>query len=149
MIRLAQRPDFSAICDLLEDYFTESTYSQHITQTFDRQRATKILFNVSHMGYIWLYEVDDKIQGMLAAVKEPNIWFPEKISMREMFWYVRPEHRNSIGAAKLYVAYDRQGQKLLNSNSIHGYFMTEMATTQDLNLESRGFRLVERLYLKD
>ena len=149
MIRYAQRTDFSAICDLLEEYFSEGSYGIHINHPFDRQRATKILFNVIHMGYIWIYEVDGKIAGVLAAVKEPNIWFPHKISMREMFWFVKPEHRTSVGAAKLFVAYNRKGQELLNNNSISGYFMTEMSTTSDLNLESRGFRLAERLYIKD
>jgi len=149
MIRQAQRPDFAAICDLLEDYFREGAYGDHIDYGFDRARAAKILFNVTHMGYIWLYEADNKVVGVLAAIREPNIWFPQKISMREMFWYVKPEYRHRVGAAKLFVAYERQAQELLNNNSIDGYFMTEMSTTSNLNLESRGFRLAERLYIKD
>jgi N-acetylglutamate synthase-like GNAT family acetyltransferase len=149
MIRQAQRPDFAAICDLLEDYFKEGTYGQHIDYGFDRARAAKILYNVTHMGYIWLYEADNRIVGALAAVREPNIWFPQKISMSEMFSYVKPEYRHRVGAAKLFVAYERQAQELLNNNSIDGYFMTEMSTTSNLNLESRGFRLAERLYIKD
>ena len=149
MIRQAQRPDFAAICDLLEEYFNEGSYGLHIDYPFDRQRATKILFNVLHMGYIWIYEVEGEIAGVLAAVKEPNIWFPQKISMREMFWFVKPKYRHSVGAAKLFVAYNRKGEELLNNNTINGYFMTEMSTTSDLNLEQRGFRLAERLYIKD
>jgi hypothetical protein len=101
------------------------------------------------MGYIWLYEDNNNIVGALAAIREPNVWFPEKISMREMFWYVKPEYRHTVGAARLFVAYDRMGQELLNSNNIDGYFMSEMSTTSNLNLESRGFRLAERLYIKD
>ncbi len=149
MIRLATRFDFPSICRLLEDYFKEGTYGQHIDYGFDRDRAAKILFTVTHQGYIWLYEVDNQVVGVLAAVREPNIWFPQKISMREMFWYVKPEYRHRVGAAKLFVAYERQAQELLNNNSIDGYFMTEMSTTSNLNLESRGFRLAERLYIKD
>jgi hypothetical protein len=148
-IRLADRTDYIAICDLLEEYFMEGTYGNYIDEPLDRQRAHKILFQLQHQGFIWLYSVDDAIVGMLAAVREPNVWFPKKIALREMFWYVLPEHRHTVGAARLFVAYQRQAEELLNSNSIDAYFMTEMATTAKLNLESRGFRLAERLYVKD
>lgn len=148
-IRLADRTDFQSVCNLLEEYFTESTYGNYIDEPFDRQRATKLLFQIMHMGYIWLYEVENEVVGVLCAVREPNIWFPKKISFREMFWYVLPEHRHTVGAARLFVAYQRQAEELLNNNSIDAYFMTEMATTPSLNLETRGFRLAERLYVKD
>jgi len=38
---------------------------------------------------------------------------------------------------------------LLDNNEIQGYFTTRMTSTVDYDLERRGFRLTEKLYIKD
>jgi hypothetical protein len=87
--------------------------------------------------------------GLLAATREQNIWIPEKVSLREIVWYVREEYRRSIGAGKLFIKFCEQAELLLKQDLIQGYFTTRMTTTEDYDLERRGFRLTEKLYIKD
>jgi hypothetical protein len=62
---------------------------------------------------------------------------------------VRESHRGTTGAGRLFVEFCKTGEDLLNSGEIQGYFTTRMTTTTDYDLERRGFRLTEKLYLKD
>jgi hypothetical protein len=62
---------------------------------------------------------------------------------------VREEYRGTLGAGRLFIKFCEQAEKLLNNNEIQGYFTTRMTTTRDYDLESRGFRLTEKLYIKD
>jgi hypothetical protein len=41
------------------------------------------------------------------------------------------------------------GNTLLEQDKIDGYFTTRMTTTEDIDLERRGFRLTEKTYLKE
>jgi hypothetical protein len=43
----------------------------------------------------------------------------------------------------------RHCDKLLLDKKIDGYFTTRMSTTVDYDLEKRGFKMTEKLYLKD
>lgn len=148
-VRLADRSDFAGIIQLMQGYFLESTYGSHVDLEVDEAHASKIMFAALHAGYIWIATDELQVVGVLAVVREPNIWFPSKMSLRELFWYVAKEYRTSMAPGRLFVAYRTLAQDQLNKGNIQAYFMTEMATTPGLNLESRGFRLAERLYIKD
>mgnify|MGYP000980834536 FL=1 len=88
MIRLATRADLNIVTDLLVEFLLETAYNKH-TDVIDKQHLTKIVFSVLHSGYIWLYYNGEVAVGMLIAVREQNIWMPNKCSLREMVWYVR------------------------------------------------------------
>ncbi len=148
MIRLADRSDLNRVSDLMLEFLGETSYSQH-TEAIDSEHIRKLVFNILQLGYVWLYEADGELVGLLAAVKEANMWMPSKTSLRELVWYVKPTHRSSAGGGRLFVKFNQQGERMLASGEIDGYFTTRMGTTSDYDLESRGFRLVEKLYLKD
>ncbi len=148
MIRLADRSDLNRVSDLMCEFLGETSYSAH-TASIDSEHIRKLVFNILLLGYVWLYEVDGELVGLLAAVKEANMWMPSKTSLRELVWYVKPAHRTSAGAGRLFVKFNQQGERMFAAGEIDGYFTTRMGTTADYDLESRGFRLVEKLYLKD
>jgi hypothetical protein len=74
---------------------------------------------------------------------------PDKVSLRELVWYVKDEYRKTLGAGRLFIKFCEQGDELMESGEIDGYFTTRMRSTEDYDLEKRGFRLMESLYLKD
>jgi len=148
-IRQATRSDFARIIELLDHYFDESAYGLHVSESPDPQHASRILFQVIHQGVIWLAEDDEKLAGILAVVREPNVWFPAKISLREMMWYVHPDYRMGTTSGRLLREYTTWAENELNSGRIEAYFMTTMATTTNIDLKKRGFRLAENLYIKD
>jgi hypothetical protein len=148
MIRLATRSDLNLVTDLIIEFLTDTSYTKH-TEVIDREHIKKLVFSVIHHGYIWVYFNDKIAVGLLVAVKEKNVWTTSKTSLRELVWYVRQEYRGTVGAGRLFIEFCQQGDKLLNNGSIQGYFTTRMTSTTDYDLESRGFRLTEKLYLKD
>jgi hypothetical protein len=136
------------VTDLLVEFLQSTSYNKH-TDKIDIAHIKKLVFSVLQHGYIWLYFNGEVAIGLLVAVKEQNIWMPTKTSLRELVWYVRQEYRGTVGAGRLFIEFCQQAEKLLNNGSIQGYFTTRMTTTEDYDLESRGFRLTEKLYLKD
>lgn len=148
MIRTATQSDISRIYALITEFLENTAYTEHSGQP-DEQHLKKLVYASLHMGKIWLYEEENQPQGLLIAIKEQNLWMPDKTSLRELVWYVRPEYRHKPSAAKLFLEFCREGEKMLNNKEINGYFTTRMSTTTDYDLTKRGFREVERLFLKD
>jgi hypothetical protein len=148
MIRLATASDISGIYDLISEFLQNTAYTEHSTE-LNEQHLKKLVYASLHLGKIWLYEEDSQAQGLLIAIKEQNLWMPDKHSLRELVWYVRPQYRHKPSAARLFVEFCREGEKMLNNKEINGYFTTRMSTTTDYDLTKRGFREVERLFLKD
>lgn len=149
MIRLADRGDLNRVADIIVEFLADTSYTEHTEGNVNIQYIRRLVFNILTVGYVWLWEQDDEVLGLLAAVKEPNVWIPSKTSLRELVWYVRPEHRGSASAGKLFVKFCQTAEALKEAGHIQGYFTTRMGTTADYDLESRGFRLTEKLYLKD
>ena len=148
MIRSATRSDLNTVTLLLMEFLASTSYNKH-TDSVEPEHIRRLAYSVLYSGYIWLYYADDTPVGLLIAVREPNIWIPKKTSLRELVWYVRESHRGTTGAGRLFVEFCKTGEDLLNSGEIQGYFTTRMTTTTDYDLERRGFRLTEKLYLKD
>lgn len=148
MIRLATRSDLNTVTDLLIEFLLQTSYNKH-TADIDVNHLKKIVFTILQHGYVWLYFNEEVAVGLLIAVKEQNIWMPNKTSLREMVWFVREEYRKTLGAGRLFIKFCEQGDKLIAEKKIDGYFTTRMTSTTDYDLESRGFRLTEKLYLKD
>lgn len=148
MIRSATRSDLNTVTMLLMEFLSSTSYNSH-TLAVEPEHIRKLAYSLLYSGYTWLYYQDDTPVGLLIAVKEPNIWIPAKKSLRELVWYVREAYRGTTGAGRLFVEFCKTGDELLNSGEIQGYFTTRMTTTTDYDLERRGFRLTEKLYLKD
>ena len=149
MIRLADRGDLNRVAHILVEFLSTTSYDKHTADNVNIEYIKRLVFNILTVGYVWLWEQDDEILGVLVAIKEPNVWIPSKKSLRELVWYVKPEHRGKSSAGKLFVKFCQTGDALMASGEIQGYFTTRMGTTADYDLESRGFRLTEKLYLKD
>ena len=148
MIRVASRTDLAALTGLVIEFLRDTAYTNHIL-TPDIEHIKRLLYALVQVGTVWIYEVDGKACGLLAAVREPNLWQPNKISMRELVWYVKPEHRGTVSAGKLFFKYTQACEAMMKEGLIDGYFTARMPTTADVDLEARGFRLVEKLYLRD
>jgi hypothetical protein len=137
------------IVGLLKEFLSETSYSQAEAAGNNLEHLCKLAWTFQQYGYIWLAFHKDEPVGLLMSVKEPNMWLPSAKELREVVWYVKPEHRkNSIGG-RLFLAYCKKGEELLKSGEIQGYFTTRMTTTDSIDYESRGFRQTEVTYIKE
>ena len=62
---------------------------------------------------------------------------------------MREEYRRTPAGGRLFIEFCRHGEELLLNKQIDGYFTTRMNSTASYDLEKRGFREVERLFLRD
>lgn len=141
--------DARHVINLMQDFLQETAYSQALDASKDLEHLGKLAFTFMQNGYIWLAFNKDCCVGMLIAVREPNMWSPQNYQLRELIWYVKPEHRKGLIGGKLFAKYCAMGESLLEQGQIDGYFTTKMTTTANLDLERRGFRLKEYTYLKE
>jgi len=149
MIRLATNQDTLIIVDLLKEFLGETSYQQAEAAGKNSEHLCKLVWTFQQYGYIWLAFVDEQPVGVLMSVKEPNMWLPTARELREVVWYVQPQHRRSTIGGKLFLQYCRKGEELLKSGDIQGYFTTRMTTTDSIDYESRGFRQTEVTYIKE
>lgn len=147
-IRRATRTDLEIVSQLVIEFLQSTAYQQHIPE-IDNKHIVKMCYAVLQVGLVWLYEYEGVVVGLLIAVKEQNAWIPTKTSLRELVWYVREEYRKTPSAGKLFIEFCRTAEQMLVNKEIDGYFTTRMATTANYDLTKRGFREVERLFLRD
>jgi hypothetical protein len=134
---------------LLQEFLKETAYEQSIEAAKDIEHLGKLVFTVMNNGFIWISYVDELPVGILIAIKEKNLWAPQYSELRELVWFVLPEHRKSSIGGRLFKTFCDQGDTLLEQSKIDGYFTTRMTTTDSIDLERRGFRLTEKTYLKE
>jgi hypothetical protein len=149
MIRLATNQDTLTVVDLLREFLSETSYEQAEVAGRNRDHLCKLVWTFQQYGYIWLAYIDKQPVGVLMSVQEPNMWLPSAKELREVVWYVKPEHRRSTIGGKLFLTYCQKGEELLQSGEIQGYFTTKMTTTDSIDYESRGFRQTEVTYIKE
>jgi hypothetical protein len=141
--------DARHVITLMSSFLKETSYSQAAEASKDVEHLGKLAFTFLQHGYVWLAFVEEEPVGMLIAVKEPNMWSPKNIQLRELIWYVVPEHRKSTVGGRLFTKYCEVADQLLTQGKIDGYFTTRMTTTDPVGLERRGFKLKEQTYLKE
>jgi hypothetical protein len=149
MIRLADYQDTEIVVELLKKFLQDTSYKQALAASEDREHLCKLTWTIQQHGYIWLAFKEKEPVGILMAVREPNMWLPSARELREVVWYVVPEHRQSTTGGKLFLQYCRKGDELLAQGKIQGYFTTQMTTTAAIDLERRGFRLTEKSFIKE
>jgi hypothetical protein len=133
---------------LLKQFVKETVYRDH-EEYVNEMHLGKMIHMIMNGHYAWLAESNDQAVGILLAVKEPNMWAPGQKQMRELVWYVLPEYRSGSVAGRLFLEYCRVADELLKTGDIQGYFTSVMTSTTDINFESRGFKKMEQIYLKE
>jgi hypothetical protein len=141
--------DLKDTIELLQTFLCDTAYTQALEASQDLEHLGRLAYGILSKGYIWLAYVEDKPVGLLMAIKEPNMWISSRHQLREIVWYVRPEHRMSSIGGRLFAKYCAQGERMLDQGLIDGYFTTRMTTTDGIDYARRGFRLTEQTYLKE
>lgn len=134
---------------LLQEFLNETAYHQAPDVANNVEHLGKLVFTVMNNGYIWIAYSDEKPVGLLMAIRQPNMWLPSFIELRELVWFVNPEHRKTTIGGRLFKTFSNAVDQLLEQGKIHGCFTTRMSTTDEINLERRGFRLTEKTYMKE
>ena len=148
MIRLATKYDIAKITEMMREYANEAP----IKALKDFKNQDPIYFgNLIHelivaKGFVL---VDDELNGMLIAAIVPNVWCPKVLELKELAWWVKPQHRQGTLGGKLWLEFNKLGKELLSSGRINIVCSTVMVNSPVIDYEKRGYKKLETTYFKE
>ena len=148
MIREANKHDLDACVEMMRKYASESPiYKLREAAFHDSQYVRQFLFSlICGRGFIF---IESNYRGILAAIVTPNIWCPGVNEVKELAWWVDPEHRNGTIGGKLFVSYKRRSEDLIKQGRASVMSVSLMSSSPSIDLEGRGFKRIEATYSKE
>lgn len=143
-IRQANKFDLPQLKQMLWNYHDSGSIRG--LSVDDEETGMKILTVILVGGGLALVsEKDNKLTGMLLAVKSPFLWDNKKLIMNEIAYWVEPEHRGSTAGYRLLKEYVEVCGDMKDSGKIHNYTMSQLSG-QNLDYSRFGFRPVEQTW---
>lgn len=140
-IRLANKFDIPQLAEMLRHYRDSGTIKG--LKVENEETGMKILTAIIvGMGVAIVSEKDDKITGMLLAIKTPFMWDNTKLVMSEIAYWVEPEHRGSTAGYRLISKYVEIADELMQKGVIMNYTLSQMAE-QNLDYSRFGLKPIE------
>lgn len=91
--------------------------------------------------------VDDKMRGMLAAIITRNVWCPDVLELRELAWWIEPEHRKGMIGGRLFLEFSKRAKELLAVGRVQCVYASLMVTSDLQSLP--GWTRIDSTFLKD
>jgi N-acetylglutamate synthase-like GNAT family acetyltransferase len=148
MIRQATKYDIYKITEMMREYALEApveTFKDPVNQNAD-YFAQLIYELIAGKGFVL---IDDNLNGMLIAAITPNVWCPKVLELKELAWWVKPEHRKGTLGGKLWLEFNKKGEELLDSGRINIICSTVMVSSPAIDYEKRGYKKLETTYFKE
>jgi N-acetylglutamate synthase-like GNAT family acetyltransferase len=140
-IRLANKFDIPQLAEMLRHYRDSGTIKGLSVE--NEETGMKILTAIIvGLGIALVSEKDNKLTGMLLAIKSPFMWDANKLIMSEIAYWVEPEYRGSTAGYRLLAKYVEHCDELKDSGVIVNYTMSQMAG-QKLDYSRFGLKPVE------
>lgn len=147
MIRNAVLRDFTQIIGLVQDFARASPLPYHNVGHIDIRRTQNTLLTILKTGVILVDENLGTLRGVIMGQITPDLLFPEYRTLREIVWWVSPEHRHTTAGYKLLQHYIKQGKELQARGVIQDIVMTTLVNSPELRLAERGWQPIETNYL--
>lgn len=147
IIRIPNKFDVKQVLTLVKDFIHSANLNNQIKDKIDYTYVNQLYHHcILGGGLILVAEVGDKLVGIIAGIKSPNIWYPEDISLREIMFYIQPEHRKGRCAYKLITEYNKMAKELLESKKISSYTMTNTEQLHKIDYSRFGYNKVEETW---
>lgn len=148
MIRLANKFDIKACTEMLRMYSAESSIAKlkNAKHHDDKYVEQLLLSLIVGRGFIYL---DDEYKGLIVAIITPNFWCPGVYEVRELAWWVHPNHRNGTLGGRLFLAFNKHADRLIEEGRAHIVTASLMASSPKIDLQARGFVNIESTFCKE
>lgn len=145
-IRLANKFDLPYICDMLRNFRNETPID--IMRDCDNEDyINKLYHHIILGGGLALIAETEKPIGMIIGIKDHNIWDPELKVLRELVYWVEPEHRGTTAGYRLIKEYNKHAQQLIDDGKIKLFTMTKMINSPDLDFSRFGYKKTEEVWV--
>ena len=148
VVRGAVFDDYAAIKRFMIAFANANPFKGLHNPHYNDVYANRLIDKIRKNGVALVAEKDGEIIGMLLAMVQGDIWLPIIKTMREVAWWVDPEHRGSSAGAKLLAEYTKVGDQLVDNNIISAYTITTLGMGDHLNLQKRGWSPIETNFVK-
>lgn len=148
MIRHAGIKDYDRIMELMIEFANSAPIDVFQDPDYDYRRVQHFLTKIQKQGCILVAE--DKsgvVQGMLIALIFEDLWLPHIKVLKELAWWVEPEHRQSSMGYKLLLEYIKVGKTMRDNSVIDNFTLTNMMISPDFDLQKRGWTPIETNYV--
>ena len=148
MIRQATRHDLPALVWMMKEYAKEAPVPvlAHL-DNHDADYVGQLIFQLLNgRGFIL---IDDDYRGMIAAIVVNNIWCPKILELKELAWWVMPEHRGKSLGGRLWVKFDELAQNMLKEKRVSFVCTTVMANSPLIDYTKRGYKPLEATFFRD
>jgi hypothetical protein len=143
-IRQANKFDLPQLKQMLWNYHDSGSIKGLTID--DEETGMKILRVILVGGGLALVsEKNNKLTGMLLAIKSPFLWDHNKLIMNEIAYWVETEHRGSTAGYRLLKEYVEHCDKLKDENKIYNYTMSQLSG-QNLDYSRFGLRPIEQTW---
>jgi GNAT superfamily N-acetyltransferase len=147
IIREGNKFDINNVLQMVKTFVETSNLNDKIKENIDYTYVNQLYHHCILGGGLVLLAIDDdKIVGMIAGIKSPNIWMLEDISLREIMFYVDPFYRNGRTAYKLIKEYNNKAQEMLDKQIISSYTMTKTEHLDQIDYSRFGYNKVEETW---
>jgi N-acetylglutamate synthase-like GNAT family acetyltransferase len=141
MIRQANKFDIPQLAEMLRHY-RDSGAIKGLTVENEETGMKILTAIIVGLGVAFVSEKDDKLTGMLLAIKNPFMWDHSKLIMSEIAYWVEPEHRGSTAGYRLLANYVEHCEELKDNGKIVNYTMSQLAG-QEFDYSRFGLKPIE------
>lgn len=147
-IREATKFDLPKVIDLVSDFYNAVELDLKNYGELDLEYVNKLYHHIVIGGGVAIVaEHGDKLVGIILAVKNPNIFYPDKIVLNEMLIYVDPTHRKSSACYKMLLKYKEIGDKMIKDDKITTFTVTKTEHLDEIKFENLGYRKTEEVWV--
>jgi hypothetical protein len=145
LIRKATKFDIPNILNMLRHYRDAGKVIGVADITSDETPIRILTYIMAGGGCAYVSQKDDKLTGMLLALKTPYLWDNTKFIMSEIVYWTEQEYRGSTAGYRLLAQYVKHCTELKDDNDILNYTISQMEG-QTLNYSRFGFKPVEHTW---
>lgn len=147
MIREATKYDIPILIGMMRDYSAQSPIA--ILQDKDAHNPAHVAKMMEMMivgrGFILL---DNEHRGFLAAIVVNNIWCPDVYELRELAWWVNPDHRNGTVGGRLWREFDRRATKMMDDGRVDFVCTSVLSNSPFIDFTKRNYKLLEATFFR-
>lgn len=144
MIRFASKFDVPVLVEMMRKYAEESPIEVLRNKQVHNDDYIKDVIEQLIIGRGFVL-IDNDMRGMLAAIVAPNFWCPSVAEVKEIAWWVYPEYRNGTVGGRLYHAFMKKAQELVNQKRAEVICISLMHTS---SVHDLPLKKIETTYAK-
>jgi len=145
-IRPANKFDLPYIINMLR-HFRDNSPVDKIKECNNEVYITTLYTHILAGRGVAIVAEYDQPFGMIIGYIDHNVWDPDIRVLKELCYWVEPDHRNTTAGYRLLKAYNDKAKELISENRIQLYTMTKMVNSPDFDFSRFGYTKTEEVWV--